>query len=247
MGITISILSPKGGAGKSTLSILLPTALYHKKDLRVMVLDADSPQCSVLKKRERELRILANAPKRLDRYETLYSERPPYPILSCELEDCSSLIQKYRDQYDLIFVDTPMRVQAPEQHSFYKEINYFFIPLIPEELSLEGSYRLYDFLQKKIMPHSKAFQKCMLLLNKVQVHHKVSSVRGLLRQAEIMEKVIPAYRYYEQEGRSTLFPMTSGKKETKRFDDFLEDFLEIIHPPSILPFYEELMLRSSCP
>jgi len=247
MGITISILSPKGGAGKSTLSILLPTALYHKKDLRVMVLDADSPQYSVIKKRERELRILASVPKRLERYETLYSERAPYPILPCKLENCPSLIQKYKDQYDLIFVDTPSHVQALEQHPFYKEINYFFIPLIPEELSIEGSYAVYNFLQKKIMPHSDAFQKCMLVFNKVQTHHRLSSFRGLFRDMEIMEKVIPAYRYYEMEGRSTLFPMTSGKKETKQFDDFLENFFKIIRPTSILPYYEELMLRSSCP
>jgi len=247
MGITISIHSPKGGVGKSTLSILLPTALHHKKDLRVMVLDADYPQHSIIKKRERELRILARSPKMLERYETLYSERTPYPILPCNLEDCTSLIQKYKDQYDLIFVDSPRHVPTPEQHPFYKEINYFFIPLIPAELSLEGSYRFYDFLQKKIMPHSDAFQKCMLAFNKVQAHHRLSSVRGLFRDAEIMEKVIPAYRYFEQEGRSTLFPMTSGKKETKQFDDFLENFLEIIQPPSILPFFEELMLRSSCP
>jgi len=229
MGITISILSSKGGTGKSTLSILLPTALYHKKNLRVMVLDADYPQYSIIKKRERELRILASEPKRLERYETLYSERAPYPILPCKLEDCSSLIQKYTDQYDVIFVDIPRHIQAPEQHPFFKEINYFFIPLIPEELSLLEFYLFYDFLQKKIMPHSNAFQKSMLVFNQVKV--------------QIMKKVIPAYRYYEYKGRSTLFPMTSDKKETKKFDDFLENFLEIIHPPSLRPFFEELMLH----
>jgi len=241
MGITISILSPKGGVGKSTLSILLPTALYHKKNLRVMVLDADAPQYSVIKKRERELRILASVPKRLERYETLYSERPPYPILPCKLEDCPSLIQKHKDQYDVIFVDMPRHVQTPEQHPFYKEINYFFIPLIPEELSIEASYEIYNFLQKKIMPHSDAFQKCMLVFNKVQTHHKLSSLRSLFKNIEIMEKVLPAYRYYEYNGRSTLFPMASSKKETKQFDDFLENFFEIIQPTSALSFFKELM------
>lgn len=245
MGTTISILSPKGGSGKSTLSILLPTVLYHKKGLRVMVIDADYPQLSVLKKRQREMQILAIAPERLERYETLYAERPPYPILGCKLKDCPALIQKHRDQYDIIFVDVPTHIQQSEQHPFYKEINYFFVPLIPEELSLENTYLFYRFIQRKIMPHSDAFQRCIVLLNKVQAHHKLSSIRSLLqvRGADIMDKVVREYKYYEQEGRSTLFPMNSDRKETKLFEGFVENFLETIYPVSIAPLCEEFVLK----
>lgn len=244
MGVTVSIMSPKGGVGKSTLSILLATALYHKKELRVMVLDADEPQHSVMKKRQRDLQIIARAPKRLELYEALYSERPPYPIIGCSLDECPSLFQKYKDQYDIILVDTPRLVQQSEQHPFFKEINYFFIPLIPEELAFVETYRFYTFLQKKIMPFSDHFKRCLIILNKVQAHHKLSSVRRLFRGADIMEKGIQEHSYYEQEGRNTLFPMASDRKETKRFEDFLEDYLEMIYLASIEPYYEELMLKT---
>jgi len=90
----ISLLSQKGGVGKSTLTMMLLIILYHRYGYRVALIDADFPQNSIYKKRQRELKIIAQN-KRLQKvYDKIYQGKEPYTIIKSNLSDTPTLIKQ---------------------------------------------------------------------------------------------------------------------------------------------------------
>jgi len=81
----ISIISQKGGVGKSTVTTLLANIFYFHFRHSVAVIDADYPQNSIGKKRSAELRLVEKNPRLKKIYDTLYRERKPYPVYKTDL------------------------------------------------------------------------------------------------------------------------------------------------------------------
>ena len=53
--LLVAIASQKGGVGKSVFTVLLASVLHYRKDVRVAVVDCDSPQHSIALMRERDM------------------------------------------------------------------------------------------------------------------------------------------------------------------------------------------------
>ena len=58
--IYLAFSTQKGGAGKTTLTVLVASYLHYVKGYDVAVIDCDYPQCSIYKMRKREIRQLEN-------------------------------------------------------------------------------------------------------------------------------------------------------------------------------------------
>ncbi len=56
--LKIAFSSQKGGVGKSAVTVLMAGILHYQKGYQVVVFDCDYPQLSVVKQRERELKIV---------------------------------------------------------------------------------------------------------------------------------------------------------------------------------------------
>ena len=227
MCITISLLSQKGGVGKSTLTMMLLNALYHKKGLRVLLIDADYPQLSIFKKRQRELYIVQNNPTIKKRYDKIYTDRSPYPIVQCQLTDVKETIEQHRMNYDIIFVDISGTINQPGIVDFFQAINYFFIPIFEDDLSIYSSMELYNILMQQVQPISNNFRGCKVLFNRVHARNQIQSIKEQLSEICFMEQEVGAYKLYERFCRSTVFPMPR-KKETEKFYRFVDDFLQVI-------------------
>lgn len=53
----VAFATQKGGAGKTTLTVLTASYLYYVKKMKVLVVDCDYPQYSVKELRDRDLQI----------------------------------------------------------------------------------------------------------------------------------------------------------------------------------------------
>ena len=60
--IFIAFSTQKGGAGKTTLTVLTASFLHYVKGYNVVVVDCDYPQFSVTDMRERDLRNVERTP-----------------------------------------------------------------------------------------------------------------------------------------------------------------------------------------
>jgi len=167
MATIISLLSQKGGVGKSTLTMMLLNVLYHLLGIKVLLLDADFPQYSILKKRQRELQIIERKPRLAKKYQSLYQDRQPYPIIQCKLADCPATIEKHKNDYDIIFIDITGSINQPNIVDFFKSINYYFIPIFQDDLSIYSSMELYSILINHVKPISDSFKGCKILFNRI--------------------------------------------------------------------------------
>jgi len=88
----VSVLSPKGGCGKSTATLTLATVFADNSDLDIAIVDAD-PRQSI-------------ARVWMDKRNAAGLDAPPFAVLS-DFNDATILdtLEKARDTYDLTFVD----------------------------------------------------------------------------------------------------------------------------------------------
>ena len=88
----VSVLSPKGGCGKSTATLTLATVFADNPDLDIAIVDAD-PRQSI-------------ARVWMDKRNGAELNAPPFAVLS-DFNDATILdtLEKARDTYDLTFVD----------------------------------------------------------------------------------------------------------------------------------------------
>ena len=223
----ISLISQKGGVGKSTLTMMLLNALQHHYQYKVALIDADFPQNSIYKKRQRELKIIAQDNRLQKVYDNIYQGKAPYSIIKSNLSDAPSEIKRLKESYDFVFVDIAGTVNQQGIIDFLKEINYFFIPIFQDDLSLISSMELYRILYMKIQPMSTAYRDCKIVFNRVPAKNHISKIRSQLTgKVDFLEEVVSAHAVYERAYRSTLFPMPTNRKESDKFFRFVDCFLK---------------------
>lgn len=234
MSTTVSIIGQKGGSGKSTITVLAANTMHHQYHLNVAVIDADFPQHSIFKARQKELDRIRQNERVFAKYKELTKDRPPYPIFATDLKNCAAKIRELKDQYDLLFVDPPGTLNQVGIEDTIGEINHFFIPIMQDNYSIMSSIELYSILITQVQPNSSNFSACHLFFNRVPARNQVAHIkRELGQKIPFMQEEISAYSVYERAYRNTLLPIPKGKKESNalfRFTDAFAQRLNIAPP-----------------
>ena len=111
--LLVAIASQKGGVGKSVFTVLLASVLHYRKDVRVAVVDCDSPQHSIALMRERDME---NVMKNDDLKVNLYRQyerirKPAYPVIKSDPEKGVEDLRRYMDEkgetFDIVLFDLP--------------------------------------------------------------------------------------------------------------------------------------------
>ncbi|MEM6320987.1 MAG: ParA family protein, partial [Bacteroidota bacterium] len=213
MSKLISVISQKGGVGKSTTTVLLANVLFFYFKLRVAIIDADYPQNSIAKKRKKELDIAKDNPRLQALYDSIYADREPYPIIPTNLPSAISMCERLGDDFDCIFLDVTGTINQDGYKEVLQNINHFLIPCLEDEFSIWSALELYGTIQQQIKPSSAAFEDCHLFFNKIP---RMNIIPHLLKQLTPHFNFLPAhlyeYKHYERKYRSTLFPIPRAKK-----------------------------------
>ena len=93
MAKILSVANQKGGVGKSTISILLATALAKQKKQKVLILDTDS-QGSVTEWLQTERNLFDD-------------QEPLVEVEHFESQQVERWLKRFADDYDIIFIDIP--------------------------------------------------------------------------------------------------------------------------------------------
>ena len=98
--LLVAVASQKGGVGKSVFTVLLASVLHYRKDVRVAVVDCDSPQHSIALMRERDME---NVMKNDDLKVNLYRQyerirKPAYPVIKSDPEKGVEDLRRYMDE-----------------------------------------------------------------------------------------------------------------------------------------------------
>lgn len=143
----ISVANQKGGAGKTTLAMLL-AGVYAHRGWKVLVVDAD-PQATAT------------------RWASAAPEDEPFPAtvsgLAAAGEKIHREVRKYVGDYDIIFIDCPPAVESPVPLSSFMIADLVLVPVLPSpadvwatraiEALIERAQDFNETLQARIVPN----------------------------------------------------------------------------------------------
>lgn len=191
-GKVIGIINPKGGIGKSTLTLHIAMGLHHirvfnpnKSNNRVVLLDTDTPQYSLVNLRKIESDSLKNnsilAYK--EKYDSIYTDG--FEPLSINPKFTSEIVESLeliKNEYDFTIVDVGAKLCDKDFNEDF--LKYFDFILIPMNEDFERQRITVEFVDKIIIPSSKklGFEYVVVLNN---IHHtKETYIKNL---KEILE------------------------------------------------------------
>lgn len=158
----IAVVNQKGGAGKSTLAMLLAGSLADHGH-GVLVADADAQNTA-----SRWARAGAGFPARVEDF-------------SGEEDKLYKRLKKRLGEFDYIVIDTPPAAAAPVTESALRLAQLALVPVIPSPLDLWASLRIRDAIDQARVrnPHLIA----RIVVNQAQPQTVLArEVLGLLRE-----------------------------------------------------------------
>ena len=244
--LCIAFSTQKGGAGKTTLTVLAASYLHYVKGYDVAVVDCDYPQYSIAEMRERDLKMATED----DYYKSLAYEqftrlqKKMYPVVKSlpekAQETANALMAK--GNYDIIFFDLPGTVNKEGVIYTLSLMDYIFSPISADRVVLESTLRFASRLNDNIITTGKSRVKGLYLVwnlvdgrEKTELYEVYEQVIAELH-LPLLKTFLPDSKRFRRElptshkalFRSTRFPANNALLKGSNLDTLMEEILEII-------------------
>lgn len=246
--VFVAFSTQKGGAGKTTLTVLTASYLYYVRGLKVLVVDCDYPQYSIKEMRDRDVEILKiNAVFMKNFQEQRQRLRcDPYPILIARPEDALGRVRAIVEaghEFDLVLFDLPGTINNPGVAKTVSLMDYIFCPVAADKLILESSLAFALKVRDEIMTVNGCSVKDMYMLwnlvdarERTDLYDKYEEVFEE-QMLQTLKTRLPDAKKYRREGskdasravfRSTLLPPDRNLLKGSRLVELLDEILSII-------------------
>jgi cellulose biosynthesis protein BcsQ len=245
--VFVAFSSQKGGVGKSTFTALAASTLHYRLGYNVAVFDADFPQHSLMKMKDRDLSMVMEnefLKKAAFRQFTAINKKA-YPIFQHKAEGVLQAAHDFLDSLstpvDYIFFDLPGTVNTPGILKALAGMHHIFTPITADRVVMESTLIFTQLMKDVIMKKGDTSIKTInLFWNQVdgrerstlyEVYNKLIDELGLsLMDCQIMNST--RFRKESEADartvfRSTLMPPDERLMSTCRLDQFMTEFLRI--------------------
>ncbi|MDR0231373.1 MAG: ParA family protein [Dysgonamonadaceae bacterium] len=242
----VAFSTQKGGAGKTTLTVLVASYLHYVKGYNVAVVDCDYPQCSIVEMRERDLKaVMEDEHYKLMAYEQFTAiGRKAYPVVSSTPETAVEVASELSQtgEFDYIFFDLPGTVNNPDVIRTLSQMDYIFSPISADRVVMESTLRFAVVLNQQLVTTGKAKIKGLYLLwnlvdgrEKTELYDVYEEVIENL-QLQVLKTFLPDSKRFRREQssthkalfRSTLFPADKTLVKGSNLDALTDEILELI-------------------
>ena len=243
----IAFSTQKGGAGKTTLTVLTASYLHYVKGLNVGVVDCDFPQFSIVDMRKRDFEnIKGNEQLCKQAFEQCKRlNKKSYPIKDSRPEDAIDAGKEMAQDYDLdiVFFDLPGTLNNPEVLKVVSQMDYVFCPIIADKVVMENSLVFARLVNESlIIPGNGRIKGLHFVWNMVdgrektrlyEVYDKIIAELGM----DVLETVIPNSMRFRKEGddkeqrplfRSTVCPPDKTLIRGSNIRELTDEVLGII-------------------
>ncbi len=243
--LNVAFSTQKGGAGKTTLSVLVASYLHYVKDYNVAVIDCDFPQHSIAEMRERDLQMtMDDEYYKLMAYEQFSAlGKKAYVIVESTPENAVEDAQEVLDQLkpDFLFFDLPGTINNPSVVQTLSLMDYIIAPISADRLVLESTLQYVITLRDTLItPGRSKIKELYLLWNlvdgreKTELHGVYEDVIGKLG-FPIFKTFLPDSKRFRREQsvshkalfRSTLFPAHKTLVKGSNLDTLINEMLEV--------------------
>ncbi|UIR58019.1 ParA family protein [Sphingobacterium sp. SRCM116780] len=247
--LKVSIYTQKGGVGKSTITTLLASVLHYRLGYNILVMDCDFPQHSLTNMRDRDKKNIMESDfhkkAAMKQYQSI--NKKAYPIVKCKAEDALHKALEHVNQLavepDIIFFDLPGTANTKGVLSALKSMDFIFSPITADRLVVESTLAFSKaFLQHPSSVDENQNQALWLFWNQVDGREKTGLYQAygeVIRELDlsIMKASIMDSKRFRKETddtlnyvfRSSLLPAEPQLLKATRLDNFISEFLRIIH------------------
>lgn len=240
----IAFATQKGGAGKSTITVHVASALCYLYGYKVAVLDCDYPQYTINVYRTKDNQSLGGDEAFQRRL--LKQGVTPYPVaISSVVKAVDSIEQLEAEGFDFILVDTPGTINIEGLPELLRMVQYIFLPMeadLGTVASTMGYMQIMNSFLKSTQPDPDesnllgfyAFWNRFVKSEKKSTYEKTEQLfqeKGLPFLQSRVELLI-SYK----EKRSTMFPMPERELNRLGLGELIMEILSIVlEPGSVTP------------
>ena len=244
----VAFSTQKGGAGKTTFTVLAASYLHYLKDYNIAVVDCDYPQHSIDKMRKRDaIQIDTDETYKKMAYNQFKQlGKKAFPIINSTPENAIQTANDFLKQdarvFDIVFFDLPGTVNSQGVLQSLSNMDYIFTPISADRLVLESSLAFALSVNELLVTNPQIRLKGLYLFwNKVngrektdlyEIYEKSINEFGL----PLLKTFIPDTTRYKKElsnsgralFRSTLFPADRKMLRGSRLEELLIEIAHII-------------------
>ncbi|MDR1182346.1 MAG: ParA family protein [Bacteroidales bacterium] len=241
--VYISFATQKGGAGKSSFTILVASIAHYVLKCDAAIIDCDYPQLSIANMRKRELENLPKNETLKKLAVTKFSEhnKSSYAVETATTTAAIEMAEKItagQNKLDYVFFDLPGTVNQPGILSLIQQMDYIFTPISADRTVMESSLSFLLMLkQLSSEVKSYAFWNMVDGREKTNLYNAYNKLL-LEYKIPVLETKIPyLLRFhkeaadYSQEGifRSTLLAPTRSMLSSSHVGYLCNEIFEIIN------------------
>jgi len=244
--LNVAFSTQKGGAGKTTLTVLVASYLHYVKGYNVAVIDCDFPQHSISEMRERDLQMtMDDEHYKLMAYEQFSTlGKKAYEVIESSpenaMEDAKEVIEELKP--DFVFFDLPGTINNPAVVKTLSFMDYIIAPISADRVVLESTLQYVITVNDALITPGKAKIKGIhLLWNLVDGREKTELYEVY---EDVIEKLgftlfktfLPDSKRFRREQsvshkalfRSTLFPADKALVKGSNLDALVDELLETL-------------------
>ncbi|MDR1225766.1 MAG: ParA family protein [Prevotellaceae bacterium] len=205
----VSFATQKGGAGKTTLTILVAGMAHYVYGYNVAVIDCDEHQYSLSRMRERDNSIVYKSEtlRRIASDQFLTHHKASYPVVGTKVVDAhdiaSGLKQADGSDYDLIFFDVQGSAGTTGWISLLASMDYIFLPFVPDMLNIESTEQTMKVL-KYLVESGESKTVLSAFWNKIDIRERKDMIElgnTIIRELDVnvMSTMLPMLsRYHDK-------------------------------------------------
>ena len=238
----------KGGAGKTTLTVLVASYLHYEMGYHVAIIDCDFPQHSIHNMRERDLNMaLEDEFYKGIAYEQFSRlDKKAYPVVESNtfdaIADAEKLAKESDTGFDIIFFDLPGTMNNKDLIHTLANMDYLIAPIAASRVVMESTLDYMISVRDNIIATGKTNIKAMYLLwNLVDGREKselYEVYEGVIRELDfpLLKTFLPnAVRFRREQNiehkplfLSTLFPPDKSLLKGSNIDTLTNELLELL-------------------
>jgi cellulose biosynthesis protein BcsQ len=244
--MNVAFSTQKGGAGKTTLTVLVASYLHYVKGYNVAVVDCDFPQHSIADMRSRDLKMIDDDEHyKLMAYDQFTAlGKKAYVVIESSpenaLEDAKEVIEEMKP--DFLFFDLPGTINNPAVIDTLSYMDYIIAPISADRVVLESTLQYIITVNDALITPGKAKIKGTYLLWNLVDGREKSELYEVYE--EVIEKLgfplfktfLPDSKRFRREQsishkalfRSTIFPADKTLVKGSNLDVLINEILETL-------------------
>ena len=244
----VALSTQKGGAGKTTLTVLTASYLHYVRGIDVAVIDCDFPQYSIDEMRKRDLKNMEESVdfRRLTYDQFKRTNRKAYPVMVCRPDKAIAKANELLEMPTppkVIFFDLPGTMNNPGVVNTLANMDYIFCPIIADRVVMQSSLAFAQVINDRFITTGKTNIKGMYFVwNMVDGREKTNlydAYEQLIAEMGLssLDTCVPDSKRFRREGskddnrplfRSTVLPPDRTLIKGSNIKELTDEILGII-------------------